>query len=154
VNNLLNKILNTKFSYIKDFYIQTWIDNSSYLFLIIKYLSPLSKKYSTSEYLEYSKELEEINLPEDKKRLELCLNLSNYTFNTMTSVDYTDRTEKSLLKVFSELQQNILFILKTNHIGKLNINNPYTKQILDAVLETTIIGKLDIDSFPFDNCCF
>ncbi|CAF1038931.1 unnamed protein product [Rotaria sp. Silwood1] len=138
INNLLNKILNTNIIYIKDFYIQTWIDNI-YLSLIIKYLCPCSLKYGTLEYFEYIKQLDELNLSNQKQYFQICLNLSNYCFNTITIIDYTDRTEKSLYQFFSELKQNILFILKSNHIGKLTKTNPYTKQLYDTVLETTNI---------------
>ncbi|CAF4563345.1 unnamed protein product [Rotaria sp. Silwood1] len=138
INNLLNKILNTNIIYMKDFYIQTWIDNI-YLSLIIKYLCPCSLKYGTLEYFEYIKQLDELNLSNQKQYFQICLNLSNYCFNTITIIDYTDRTEKSLYQFFSELKQNILFILKSNHIGKLTKTNPYTKQLYDTVLETTNI---------------
>jgi len=137
INNLLNKILNTNQIYIKDFHIQTWINNS-YLLLIIKYLCPLSLKYGTLEYFQYLKEIDDRNIY-NKEYFELCLNLSNYCFNTISIIDYTDRTEKSLFRYFSELQQNILFILKSNQIGKLTKTNPYTKELLDTI---TIIGKV------------
>jgi hypothetical protein len=141
INNLLSKILNTNLIiYIKDFYLQTWLNNS-YLSLIIKYLCPLSLKYGSLEYFDYLKQLDQLNSL-DKKSLELSLNLSNYCFNTITIIDYTDQTEKSLFRFFSELHQNILFILKSNQIGKLTKINPYTKQLFDTVLATTIIGRL------------
>ena len=73
--------------------------------------------------------------------MEFCLNLSNYCFNTITIIDYGDQTEKSLFRYFSELQQNILYILKSNQIGKLMKINPYTKQLFHTVLETTMIGN-------------
>ncbi|CAF4429896.1 unnamed protein product [Rotaria sp. Silwood2] len=139
INNLLNKILNTNIIYIKDFYIQTWI-NSKYLILIIKYLCPCSLKYGTLEYFEYINKLDEFNLSNNQKEyFQLCLNLSNYCFNTIITIDYSDRTEKSLFQFFSQLKQTILFILKSNHIGKLTKTNPYTKQLYDTVLETTNI---------------
>jgi len=145
INNLLNKILNTNVIYIKDFYLQTWID-CTYLSLIIKYLCPLSLKYGTLEYFDYFKQFDQSNyLDQQQERLDLYLNLSNYCFNTISTIDYTDRTEKSLFRFFSELQQNVLFILKSNHIGKLTKTNPYTKQLLDAVLQTTITGMIYID---------
>ena len=65
------------------------------------------------EYFDYIKQLDEMNFS-DTERLEFCLNLSNYCFNTITIIDYTDRTEKSLFRFFSDLHQNILFILKRN----------------------------------------
>ncbi|CAF3633712.1 unnamed protein product [Rotaria socialis] len=137
-NRLLNKILNSKLIYIKDFYLKTWID-SSYLSLIIKYLCPFSLKYGTTEYFDYLKQLEELNPINKQQHFELCLSLSNYCFNTNSINDFGDRTEKSLLRFFSDLKQNILFILKSNHIGKLTKTNPYTKQLYDTVLETTNI---------------
>lgn len=133
INNLLNKILNTNLIYIKDFYLQTWLNNnSSYLISIIKYLCPLSSKYGTIEYFHYLKEFDELN-SNDKQYFELCLNFSNYCFNTISIIDYTDRSEKNLFQFFSELQANILFILKSNQIGKLTKTNPYTKQLLDVL---------------------
>ncbi len=140
INNLLNKILNTNFIYIKDFHFQTWINNE-YLTLIIKYLCPLSLKYGTLEYFEYFKQFDQTNL-NDQQRLELCLKFSNYCFNTISTIDEIDRTEKCFFRFFSELQQNILFILKSNHIGKLTKTNPYTKQLLETI---TMIGKISID---------
>jgi hypothetical protein len=139
LNNILNQSLNTQQIHIKDFYIQTWM-NGYYLSIILKYLIPLSKKYLTAKSFDYLKELNQLN-PYDKQRFPLCLNLSNYCFNTITIIDYTDKSEKSLFKYFTELQQNILIILKTNQIGKLMQNNPYTQQILDTVIQTTTSGK-------------
>jgi hypothetical protein len=135
LNNILNRSLNSIQISIKDFYIQTWI-NGYHLSLIIKYLIPLSIKYLTSTCFDYLKELDNLN-PYDEQRFRLCLNLSNYCFNTLTIIDYTDKTERCLFRYFTELQQNILNILKTNHIGKLIQNNPYTQQILDTVIQTT-----------------
>jgi hypothetical protein len=132
LNHILNQSLNTQEIYIKDFYIQTWL-NGYYLSIIIKYLIPLSIKYLTTKSFDYLKELNSF----DKQRFQICLNLSNYCFNTITIINYTDKSEKSLFKYFTELQKNILIILKTNHIGKLIQNNPYTKQILDTVIQIT-----------------
>ncbi|CAF3854942.1 unnamed protein product [Adineta steineri] len=138
INNLLNKIFNTNIIYIKDFYLQTWID-CSYLSIIIKYLCPFSLKYDTLQYFDYLKQINEFNyIDQQQERFDLYLNLSNYCFNTISTIDYTDRTEKSLFRFFSELHANILFILKSNHIGKLSKTNLYTKQLLDTVLETTL----------------
>jgi hypothetical protein len=140
INKLLNEILHTNFIYIKDFSIQTWMDNA-YLSLIIKYLCPLSCKYGTYEYFEYFKQFDDGNL-NDQQRFELCLKFSNYCFNTISTIDETDRTEKNLFRFFSELQQNILFILKSNQIGKLTKTNPYTKQLLETI---TSIGEIYFD---------
>ncbi|CAF3701575.1 unnamed protein product, partial [Rotaria sordida] len=145
INNLLNKILNTNIIYIKDFYIETWLNNT-YLSLIIKYLSSCSLKYGTLEYFQYIKQIDEFNLSNQKEYFELCLNLSNYCFNTITIIDYTDQTEKSLIRFFLELKQKILFMLKTNQIGKLTKTNPYTKQLYETVLETTNIETINEDN--------
>jgi hypothetical protein len=141
INNLLNKILNTNSIYIKDFHLQTWINNE-YLTLIIKYLCPLSLKYGTLEYFEYLKQFDHLDMNEQQQRLELCLKFSNYCFNTISTIDENDRTEKSFFRFFSELQQNVLFILKSNQIGKLTKTNPYTKQLLETI---NTIGKRLID---------
>ncbi|CAF1030985.1 unnamed protein product [Rotaria sordida] len=145
INNLLNKILNTNIIYIKDFYIETWLNNT-YLSLIIKYLSSCSLKYGTLEYFQYIKQIDEFNLSNQKEYFELCLNLSNYCFNTITIIDYTDQTEKCLIRFFLELKQKILFMLKTNQIGKLTKTNPYTKQLYETVLETTNIETINEDN--------
>lgn len=137
VNNVLNKILNTTTSYVKDFYMKTWKD-CSYMSLIMKYLCPISLKYGTLEYFDHLKAIEQAK----EEQLELYINLSNYCFQTTTIVDYTDQTEKSLFRFFSELKQNVLFILKSNQIGKLAKSNPYTKQLFESVLETTNIGRI------------
>ncbi|UJR26987.1 hypothetical protein I4U23_008294 [Adineta vaga] len=136
LNNILNHSLNTIQIYIHDFYLQTWI-NGYYLSIIIKYLIPLSLKYLTMECFDYLKELENIH-SQDKQRFHLCLTLSNYCFDTITLIDENDRSERCLFRYFTELQHNIINILKTNHINKLIQNNPYTKQILDTVTQTTI----------------
>jgi len=135
LNHIINQSLHTQEIHIKDFYIQTW-SNGYYLSIIIKYLIPLSIKHLTIKCFDYLKELDNINLF-DKQRFQICLNLSNYCFNTITIIDYIDKSEKSLFKYFTELQLNILNILKTNHIGKLIQNNPYTKQIIDTIIQTT-----------------
>ena len=138
-NNLLNQILNTNTTYVKDFYLKTWMGNS-YLSLIIKYLCPFSIKYGKLEYFDYVNQLEELNrIDQQEKYLKLCLNLSTYCFNTISKIDFSDRTEKSLFRYFSELQQSIIFILKSNHIGKLPKINPYMKQLYDNVVQATII---------------
>ncbi|CAF3553504.1 unnamed protein product [Rotaria sordida] len=134
LNNILNQSLNTKEIYIKDFYIHTW-DDSYYLSLIIKYLIPLSINYLTNKCFNYLKELDKLN-SYDRQRFLLCLNISNYCFNTITIIDLTDKSEKCLFKYFAELKQNILNILKANHIGKLIHNNPYAKQVFDTVIQT------------------
>lgn len=140
LNRLMNKILNTKSIYVKDFYLKTWIDNS-YLSIIIKYLCPFSLKYGTTEYFDCLKKLDNLNPTNNEEHFRLCLNLSNYCFNTASIIDFTDQTEKSLFRFFSELKQNILFILKSNHIGKLTKTNSYTKQLYDTVLQTTNTSK-------------
>ncbi|CAF3420406.1 unnamed protein product [Rotaria sp. Silwood1] len=134
LNDILNHSLNTKEIYIKDFYIHTW-DNGYYLSIIIKYLIPLSENYLTNQCFDYLQELNKLNLY-DTQRFLLCLNISKYCFNTVTIIDLKDKTEKCLFKYFTELKQNILIIFKTNHIGKLIQNNPYTKQVLDTVIQT------------------
>ncbi|CAF3540062.1 unnamed protein product [Adineta steineri] len=135
LNNIINQSLNTIQIYIKDFYLQTWI-NGYYLSIIIKYLIPLSIKYLTRQCFDDLKELNNLN-SDGKQCFKLCLSLSNYCFNTITIIDEADKSERCLFKYFTELQKNIISILKSNHIGKLVQNNPYTKQILDTVIQTT-----------------
>ncbi|CAF1614656.1 unnamed protein product [Adineta ricciae] len=149
VNNLLNKILNTTTSYVKDFYMKTWSD-CSYMSLIMKYLCPISLKYGTLEYFDHLKAIEQV----EEEKLELYINLSNYCFQTTTIVDYRDQTEKSLFRFFSELKQNVLFILKSNQIGKLVKTNPYTKQLFESVLETTNIEQIEFDNKDEDYLVF
>jgi hypothetical protein len=137
LNHIINQSLNTKQIYIKDFSLQTWI-NGYYFSIILQYTIPLSIKYFTLKCFDYLKELNS----SDQERFQICLNLSNYCFNTNTILDYTDQTDKCLFKYFTEFQENILTILKTNHIGKLIQINPYAKQILDTVTQTA--GKCQI----------
>ena len=134
LNNILNQSLHTQQIYIKDFYIKTWY-NSYYLSKIIQYLIPLSQKYLTIKCFDYLKQLDESTIY-DQAHFQLCLNLSNYGFNTIKIIDFKDKTEKSLFKYFTELQKNIFIILKTNKIGKLIQINPYTKQILNTIVQT------------------
>jgi hypothetical protein len=129
LNHILNHGLNYSKISIQDFSLQTW-NNGYYLSLIIKYLIPLSNKYLTLKCFDYLKEL---NSSLNNQQFQICLNLSNYCFNTMTIIDYNDKSDKCLFKYFTELQQNVLNILKTNQIGKLIQNNPYTKQILQTI---------------------
>ncbi|CAF1408004.1 unnamed protein product [Adineta ricciae] len=136
LNNILNQSLNSIQIYIKDFYLQTWI-NGYYLSIIIKYLVPLSVKYLTMKCFDYLKQLETVH-SQDKQRFYLCLTISNYCFDTLTAIDEKDQSERCLFRYFTELQQNILAILKTNHTSKLLQSNPYTKQILDTVIQTSI----------------
>jgi hypothetical protein len=138
LNHILDNCLNNQQIFIQDFSLQTWT-NGYYLSLIIKYLIPLSNKYLTLKCFDYLKELNSSN----SEHFQICLNLSNYCLNTITIIDYTDKTDKCLFKYFTELQQNVLNILKTNQIGKLVQNNPYTKQILQTISQTT--GKCQID---------
>ena len=128
INQVLNKILQTRSSYVKDFHPQTWLE-SEYLLLMIKYLSPLSLKYGTVEYFEYFKRLDQSDV-NGRERLELCLKCSNYCFETSLIVE---QIEKNFFRFFSELQQNIFFILKSNQIGKLTKSNPYTKQLFETI---------------------
>lgn len=134
LNNILNHSLNTHEIHVKDFYIKTWIDGY-YLTIILKYLIPLSLKYLTIKCFDYLQELNDLT-PYDKRRLHLCLTISNYCFDTITYVDYSDKTEKCLFKYFTELQQNIFILIKKNHIGQLIQNNPYAKQVLDTAVQT------------------
>ncbi|CAF1559074.1 unnamed protein product [Rotaria magnacalcarata] len=134
LNNILNHSLNTQETYIRDFYFKTWTDGY-YLSIIIKYLIPLSLKYSTMQCFNYVKELNELT-PYDKARLHLCLIISNYCFNTIAIVDFADKTEISLFKYFTQLQQHVFDIIKTNQIGKLIQNNSYAKQVLDIAIQT------------------
>lgn len=143
LNHLLNQSLSTQKNYITDFYIQTWLNNS-YLLMILKYLIPLSLKYLTIKCFDYLKELDNLN-NYDKQYLQICLNLSNYSFETITMIDYTDKSERSLFKYFTELQEKISIILKTNNIAKLIQTNPYTKQILDTIIQTTGIYQREKD---------
>ncbi|CAF1377126.1 unnamed protein product, partial [Adineta ricciae] len=136
LNSILNQSLNSIQVYIKDFYLQTWI-NGYYLSMIIKYLVPLSIKYLTMKCFDYLKQLETAH-SQDKQRFYLCLTISNYCFDTLTAIDEKDQSERCLFRYFTELQQNILAILKTNHTSKLLQSNPYTKQILDTVIQTSI----------------
>jgi hypothetical protein len=138
LNHIIDNCLNNQQIFIQDFSLQTWT-NGYYLSLIIKYLIPLSNKYLTLKCFDYLKELNSSN----SEHFQICLNLSNYCLNTITIIDYTDKTDKCLFKYFTELQQNVLNILKTNQIGKLVQNNPYTKQILQTISQTT--GKCQID---------
>ena len=128
LNQVLNKIFDTHSTYVRDFHPQTWID-SEYLWLIIKYLCPLSLKYGTLEYFEYFKQLDQ-SISTGAERLELCSKFSNYSFDTMMIIE---PTEKNFFRFFSEFQQNIFFILKSNQIGKLAKANPYTKQLFDTM---------------------
>ncbi|CAF3373526.1 unnamed protein product [Rotaria socialis] len=134
LNNILNHSLNTQETYIRDFYFKTWTDGY-YLSIIIKYLIPLSLKYSTIECFDYVKELNELT-PYDKARLHLCLIISNYCFNTIAVLDFADKTEISLFKYFTQLQQHVFDIIKANQIGKLIQNNSYAKQVLDIAIQT------------------
>lgn len=142
LNNIISHSSNTPDVYIKDFYVQSWIDGD-YLTIIIKYLIPLSTKYLTLKCFDYLKELNESNSL-NSQRFQLCLNISNYCFNTITIIDLKDKTERPLFRYFTELQNNILVILKANHIGKLIQNNPYTKQVFDTVIQTRT-GKCQIN---------
>lgn len=132
LNQVLNKIFTTHSTYVRDFHPQTWIE-SEYLWLMIKYLCPLSLKYGTLEYFEYFKQLDQM-ISIGIERVELCSKLSNYFFDTMM---ISEPTEKNFFGFFSELQQNIFFILKSNQIGKLAKTNPYTKQLIETMTINT-----------------
>ena len=128
LNHILNHGLNYSQISIQDFSLQTW-NNGYYLSLILKYLIPISNKYLTLNCFDYLKELNSST----NTQFQICLNLSNYCFNTITIIDYNDQSDKCLFRYFTELQQNVLSLLKTNQIGKLMQNNPYTKQILETI---------------------
>jgi hypothetical protein len=135
-NHLLNKICQF---HVKDFYLSTWIEHV-HLTLIVKYLSALSQNSSTLEYFQCLTQLDRVDLTH-RERFDLTLHLSMICFSTNSTIDYTDRTEKSLLRYFSQLQQHIFHLYKNGHIGNLHGNNLYTKDLLETLTETMTIGR-------------
>ena len=141
INHLLNTMLKSNLTHVRDLYLQTWIDNA-YLSLIMKSLGTLSSKYGTATCLEFFKQLDDVDLSK-QQRFEQCLNFSTYAFDIHPMIDFTDHTEKSLLRFFSDLHQRIVHITKSQDIGKMSKLNQYTRHIFEAVLETTITGNVD-----------
>lgn len=128
----LNAILHHSHNSITDFSLQTW-SNGSHLSFILKYLLPLSLKYFTMQCFDYLKDLNSAC----KQRLDICFQLSAYCFNTQTMIDYADRTDMCLFKYFTELHGNVSMILQSNQLGKFMQSNPYTKEILQTVIQST-----------------
>ena len=105
LNHLFKKIITNEMILIKDFYISTWL-NEEYLPQLIKYLAPFSGKCSTLEYMEYIHQCQHDDQSKEDK-FQSYLNLSSFCFQTNAHIDYDDRTEKNLLRYFSDLYSQV-----------------------------------------------
>ena len=139
LNHLLSQSLNRRDVQIKDFYLQTWID-AYYLSMIIKYLLPISKNYVTQASFDYLKQIDETNRP-NRDRFQTCLDLAHHCFATVPTVDFNDKTERSLFKYFTEFQTNVFATVKTNAATNDQEKNPYVRQLLNSI--SPIAGKLN-----------
>ena len=116
INQLLQKIFNRNEIFIEDFYIQTWTRHNSYLFFLVKYLSPLSEHYGSVNYFNSIKEFQQKTMT-NEERLKFAVKFADYCFDLHSIVDFNDRTELSLEKFFTNFQEKIL-------------SNPLTKELI------------------------
>lgn len=140
LNHLLNKYYQTEQLYIEDFYLKSWL-STCYLLIIIKYLFPISQVYLNVKSYDYFRLIED-PLLSDQQRFVQCLKLSNYAFNTISQIDFNDKTERSLFRYFSEFQMNVVNGLNTERIRLVNEANPYVKQLIESIVPPTKIGSL------------
>ena len=151
LNALLHQIYTNEIR-IKDFYMQSWLEKSFDLIEILKYLSPLSRNYSTDKFHKYLEQLHKNDLS-NEERWKLCWNLSAYLFNTNNVVIHPkDRTEKHLLRYFSELYQYVLDLLRTGSLERVHNNHPHKKLLIEELLKTIGTSKIPVKKKVYKKC--